>query len=57
MPKVVRSCNELPGLRHSPAFAGFAEKNEIAGHGDADTLVEWRDFTSGEWETKPDQGR
>jgi hypothetical protein len=57
MPNEVRSCNEPPGLRHFPAFAGFAEKNEIAGHGDADTLVEWRDFTSGEWATKPDQDR
>jgi hypothetical protein len=55
MSKVGRACNELvdrqwggsPDLRYFPVFAGFAEKNEIAGHNDADTLVEWRDFASG----------
>jgi hypothetical protein len=47
MPNDVISCNEPPGLRYLPAFAGFAEKNEIAGRSDADTLVEWRDFASG----------
>jgi hypothetical protein len=38
---------EPPGLLHFPDFAIFAEKNEIAGRSDADTLVEWCDFASG----------